>query len=39
MSFDPNYKDTYVKLDGEAVLLDSKTVVESKNPVHYVTSL
>ncbi len=33
MSFDLNFKDTYVKLDGEPVLLDSSTAVESKNPV------
>lgn len=33
MSFNPNFKDTYVDLSGEFVFLDKSTVVESENPV------
>ena len=33
MSFDPNFKDTYVSLSGDTVLLDASTAVESASPV------
>ena len=33
MSYNPNYKDTYVHLSGKTVYMDSKTVVESDNLV------
>ncbi len=33
MSFNPNYKDTYVDLSGEKVFLGKKTLLETENPV------
>ncbi|MBP3605402.1 MAG: family 20 glycosylhydrolase [Clostridia bacterium] len=33
MNFNPNFKDTYVDLSGEPVLLDAGTVIESQNAV------
>ena len=33
MSFNENFKDTYVKLSGETVLIDASTALESENPI------
>ena len=33
MSFNENFKDTYVKLSGETVLIDASTALESENAI------
>ena len=33
VSYNPNYKDTYINLSGKTVYIDSKTVIKSDNPV------